>query len=89
MKQKEKTTQPYKQFEKKWRYKLWKDEGDAYVSCGEEVFEDFIQALTNQKQELLEEWATAIYYSELGKGKLDQKIMENHLKRVSSIERGK
>lgn len=34
--------------------------------------------LASRDKELEQAWRSAIFYSDLGKGKLDQKIMQNH-----------
>jgi hypothetical protein len=48
----------------------------------------FEAELKEERKTVIFEWEQAIFYSELGKGKLSEKIMKNHLKLAISELKG-
>ena len=54
----------------------------------DELLALFESELKAREEELIEEFDEAIFYSEVGKGKLDKEMMTNHLKRIINELKG-
>jgi len=69
--------------------KYQKEWAERIVKIHKEVLQTVVKDLAGE--ETLDAWCSAIHYSELGKGKLDKKVMVNHYNqhRQEVLERGK